>query len=114
MTKIQLNGISLTIAFNMASQIGFEEISGKPFSQFDENSSKDTIQLATAVIIANNPDTEFKTDWLMRGATAKEIVELTTTIYKEMEKWAGVPNTLPDEEDKKDEEEPKGEEPKND
>lgn len=103
----------LNIAFNMASQIGFEELSGKPFNEFNENSSKDRLQLTTAVIIANNPNTEFKAEWLMHDAKAHEIVQLYQAIADEIAQWTIEPETVAENNDRNKPED--GEEnPKND
>lgn len=91
----------LNIAFNMASQIGFEELSGKPFSDFNESSAKDRMQLITAVIIANNPNTEFKAEWLMHDAKAHEIVQLDQALADEIAQWAIEPETLDENSDRK-------------
>lgn len=91
----------LKIAFNMASQIGFEELSGKPFSDFNESSSKDIMQLISAVIIANNPNTEFKAEWLMHDAKAHEIAQLKQAIADEIAQWAIEPEILDENSDRK-------------
>lgn len=73
MTTITLNGSTVNIAFNMATQIGFEEISGKPFHEIDLSLVKDKMALIAASILANNPETDFNTEWLMKEATQVSI-----------------------------------------
>ena len=99
MTKITLNGSTVNIAFNMATQIGFEEISGKPFHEIDLSLVKHKMALFAATILANNPETDFNTEWLMKEATQAELTQLEEVVFEEVNKWAGIPSTLqePDE-----------------
>lgn len=96
---ITILGESITIAFNMASMIGFEEITGKPFNEIDLSMSKDSIALSLAVIVANNPETKITANALMTQATGKEISELTTAVSEAFIDWNKIPVTLSDEED---------------
>lgn len=66
-------GQEVTIMFNMAVQISFEEITGKPFSEIDTNVSKDSLALAYSAIIANNPDCNITVDNLMHDASGAEL-----------------------------------------
>ena len=104
MTIITLNGISLVIAFNMATQIGFEEISGKPFHEIDLNIVKDKMALLASAVISNNPDKNFDTSWLMKEATQKEIKQLEDVVLHEVNRWAGIPSTLAEPSDPKSDE----------
>ena len=94
MTTIKINGSNVVIAFNMATQIGFEEISGKPFHEIDLSLVKDKMALFAASILANNPKTDFDTGWLMKYATQAELNQLEKVVFEEVNKWAGVPSTL--------------------
>ena len=94
MTIITLNGSTVNIAFNMATQIGFEEISGKPFHEIDLSLVKDKMALFAAAILANNPKTDFDTEWLMKDATQAELNKLEKVVFEEVNKWAGIPSTL--------------------
>lgn len=96
---INILGESITIAFNMASLIGFEEITGKPFNEIDLSMSKDTLALSIAVIIANNPDTQITANALMTQASGKEITELTQAVTAAFIDWNTIPETLSDDED---------------
>ena len=95
--------------FNMAVQISFEEITGKPFSEIDTNVSKDSLALAYSAIIANNPDCNITVDNLMHDASGVEIKEVIKAISDSFVEWNKVPETLADEEDKKEEEKKKKE-----
>ena len=96
---INILGESITIAFNMASLIGFEEITGKPFNEINIGMSKDTLALSIAVIIANNPDTQITVNALMTQASGKEISELTQAVTAAFIEWDTIPETLSDDED---------------
>lgn len=97
--QITLLGETLTIVFNMACQIAFEEITGKPFSDFDSNKTKDILALDYAVISVNNPDTEITADRLMREANAQDMKILNNAITSALMDWNDIPATLADEED---------------
>lgn len=104
---ITILGETLTIAFNMAVQISFEEITGKPFSEIDTNVSKDSLALAYSAIIANNPDCNITVDNLMHDASGAELNAVIKAISDSFVEWNKVPGTLADEEDKKEEEKKK-------
>ena len=94
-------GQEVTIMFNMAVQISFEEITGKAFSDINTDSSKDNFALAYAAIIANNPDTSITADNLMRDISGTELKDLLQAISDAAVEWNGMPATLADDEDKK-------------
>ena len=100
-------GQEVTIMFNMAVQISFEEITGKPFSEIDTNVSKDSLALAYSAIIANNPDCNITVDNLMHDASGAELNGVIKAISDSFVEWNKVPETLADEEDKKEEEKKK-------
>ena len=101
---ITILGETLTIAFNMAVQISFEEITGKPFSDINTDSSKDNFALAYAAIIANNPNTSITADNLMRDISGAELKDLLQAISDAAVEWNDMPATFADDEDKKKEE----------
>ena len=94
-------GQEVIIMFNMAVQISFEEITGKPFSEIDTNVSKDSLALAYSAIIANNPDCNITVDNLMHDASGAELNAVIKAISDSFVEWNKVPGTLADEEDKK-------------
>ena len=104
---ITILGQEVTIMFNMAVQISFEEITGKPFSDINTDSSKDNFALAYAAIIANNPDTKITADNLMRDISGAELKDLMQAISDAAVEWNEMPATLADDEDKK-KDEPEG------
>ena len=97
--QITLLGETLTIVFNMACQIAFEEITGKPFNDFDSQKSKDILALDYAVISVNNPDTNITADRLMREANAQDMKRLTDAITAALLEWNDMPATFADDED---------------
>lgn len=97
--QITLLGETLTIVFNMACQIAFEEITGKPFNDFDSNKSKDILALDYAVISVNNPDTNITADRLMREANAQDMKTLNNAITSALMDWNDIPATLADDEE---------------
>ena len=107
--KITILGQEVIIMFNMAVQISFEEITGKPFSEIDTNVSKDSLALAYSAIIANNPDCNITVDNLMHDASGAELNAVIKAISDSFVDWNKVPETLADEEDKKEEEKKKKE-----
>ena len=97
--KITILGCEVIIVFNMAVQITFEEISGKPFAEIDNNSSKDDLALAYSAILANNPDTSITIDKLMHEASGKDMAELLNAVTESFIQWNKMPSTLADEDD---------------
>ena len=101
-------GQEVTIMFNMAVQISFEEITGKSFREINTDSSKDNFALAYAAIIANNPDTKITADNLMRDISGAELKDLLQAISDAAVEWNEMPATLADDEDKKKDEPEEG------
>ena len=101
-------GQEVTIMFNMAVQISFEEITGKAFSDINTDSSKDNFALAYAAIIANNPDTKITADNLMRDISGAELKDLLQAISDAAVEWNQMPATLADDGDKKKDEPEEG------
>ena len=97
--KITILGCEVIIVFYMAVQITFQEISGKPFAEIDNNSSKDNLALAYSAILANNPDTSITIDKLMHEASGKDIADLLNAVTESFIQWNKMPSTLADEDD---------------
>ena len=106
-------GQEVTIMFNMAVQISFEEITGKSFREIDTNVSKDSLALAYSAIIANNPDCNITVDNLMHDASGAELNGVIKAISDSFVEWNKVPETLADEEDKKEDGKSYGGQPDN-
>lgn len=88
----------LNIAFNMATQIAYEELANKPFSIDDLSHVKHTVTLYYAAIIANNPDTTFTIDQLLHEATAHDIGILRDAVISEFSSWCKIPELVKNEE----------------
>ena len=101
-------GQEVTIMFNMAVQISFEEITGKSFREINTDSSKDNFALAYAAIIANNPDTSITVGNLIHDASGAELNAVIKAISDSFVEWNNVPATLADDEDKKKDESEEG------
>lgn len=91
MKEIELFGEKLSIAFNMAVEIAYEDITGKAFNVDDLNRVKNTISLYYAAIIVNNPDTNVQPDDLLKKATANDILTLRTAVFEAFEEWCKQP-----------------------
>lgn len=111
--KITILGCEVIIVFNMAVQITFEEISGKPFAEIDNNSSKDNLTLAYSAILANNPDTSITIDKLMHEASGKDMAELLNAVTESFIQWNKMPSTLADEDDNAEENPSNSDKPEN-
>ena len=81
------------IAFNMATEIAYEEIAGENFSTDALSKMKSVIALLMACIIANNPDTTITIEQLMRDASAQEIATLNQAVVDSFVEWCKVPAT---------------------
>lgn len=96
MQKITINGEELTIAFNLATELSYEEITGKSFEPselFDNETprSSEIIKVVAACIIANNPEAKTDSDYLLYKASREEANLLITTTLQEMLHWLNVP-----------------------
>lgn len=99
MKKITINGEELTITFNFATELSYEQLTGKAFDAADlipskeggEPKSADIIKVAIACLIANNPDAATDSDYVLYKATRAEVRDLVTAVVAEMMTWLGVP-----------------------
>lgn len=94
MKKISILGECLTIRFNMAVEIAYEEISGKPFLLKDLDSQKNLMALYMAAIITCNPDTEITFEKLTQEASSHEITLLAEAVISAMTEWLKVPDVI--------------------
>ena len=93
MTKrtVRILDQDVVIAFNMATEVAYEEISGESFSTDALSKMKSVIALLMACIIANNPDTTITIEQLMRDASAHEIATLNQAVVDSFMEWCKVP-----------------------
>lgn len=99
---ITILGEEVKIDFNMAVEIAYEEISGKPFNVEDLKTQTASIALYMAAIITSNPDTTITVERLMKEASGQEIGLLSQTIINAMVEWMAIPSVIKEEQPKND------------
>ena len=92
--KITVMGEELTIKFNMAVQIAYEDITGRPFNLDDFKIKKFMPALFMAAIIANNPKTKVTMDYLLSDATVDEVHDLDVAISETMSDWLHISDVI--------------------
>lgn len=85
--QLTLFGEELTIDFNLAVEITFEEITGVPFDFDNLKTVKNTVALYYAAILTNNPDTKITLDGIVKNATATEIGMLREAVFGSLNEW---------------------------
>lgn len=93
-TTITILGEELSIKFNMAVEIGYEQIAERPFDLGDLVSQKNSLALYMAAILESNPDTKITVERLMREATGPEIEALSKAVIYAMTEWLHMPEVL--------------------
>lgn len=109
MNKIKILGHELNIIFNMAVEIEYEDLSGKPFDLQQMDTQKTTMQLCYATLKVSNNNVPFTIDEMNRKATFSETAELKAAVIKAMNEWLGIPAVMSEEAQAQ----PAGEEEKN-
>ena len=107
MQKIKLLGKEVNIAFNLATEIAYEQITGEAFGIEKLSFTKNTVALYMAAIIANNPDIDITTEDIISKASGTEVKALSDAIYAEMKAWMNIPDVMDEKVDKKEEDEEK-------
>ena len=108
MQKIKLLGKEVNIAFNLATEIAYEQITGEAFAIDKLSFTKNAVALYMAAISANNPDSDITTEDISSKASGAEVKALSDAIYAEMKAWMNIPDVMTEkEEEKKDEDEEK-------
>ena len=111
--KIKLFGKDYTIGFNMAVQIRFEELSGKPFDLGDKKrpgtltTQTATMQLCYASLKESNDNLPFTFDEMLKRLTMSETADLKNAVIEAMNEWFGIPKVMQEDEqtqEKEDEE----------
>jgi len=97
MNKINILGHELNICFNMAVEIEYEELSGKPFDLQQMDTQKATMLLCFASLKMSNDKVPFTFDQLNRDATFSETAELKSSVIKAMNEWLGIPAVMAEE-----------------
>ena len=107
MQKIKLLGKEVNIAFNLATEIAYEQITGEAFGIEKLSFTKNAVALYMAAIIANNPDIDITTEDIISKASGAEVKALSDAIYAEMKAWMNIPDIMDEREEKKEEGEEK-------
>lgn len=107
MQKIKLLGKEVNIAFNLATEIAYEQITKEAFGIEKLNFTKNAVALYMAAIIANNPDMDITTEDIIVKASGAEVKALSDAIYAEMKAWMNIPDVMDEQEEKKEEGEEK-------
>lgn len=101
MKKVTILGEEVSVGFNLAVQIGFEEITSKSFADID-GSVRDSVALLTSAIITCNPESSITLDRLVHEASNSEILAANAALQSEIEAWMRIPATVEDHEDEVD------------
>ena len=102
MQKINLLGKEVNIAFNLATEIAYEQITKEAFGIEKLSFTKNAVALYMAAIIANNPDIDITTEDFISKASGAEVKALSDAIYAEMKAWMNIPDVMDEKEEKKD------------
>lgn len=98
MTKdLTFLGEELTIRFNMATEIAYEELSGEPFDMTALSKTKNTAILYLAAILANNTESNVTLNDILFKATLPEIAELRSAVLDCMTDWMQIPKVMKEE-----------------
>lgn len=92
--RITILGEEVTIAFNMAVEIAYEEISGTTFDMDALSKTRNTVALYAATIIANNPETKITLEDIMYKVSMPEIMALRTAVLEAMNEWIKMPEVM--------------------
>lgn len=94
---VTILGHELNISFNMAVEIEYEELSGKPFDLQQMDTQKATMQLCYAVMKVSNDKVPFTFEELNRKATFSETTALKAAVIEAMNDWLGIPAVMAEE-----------------
>ena len=84
---IELFGETLDIAFNLAVQVTYEQITGEDFDLEATKKISNAVALYYAAILANNPDTKITMNDLMRKATANDVTTIANAVSVSVNEW---------------------------
>ena len=89
--SVKFLGEKLKVAFNMAVEIAYEQITGKAFDVKDLDKVSNISALYYAAIVVNNPDTKITFDDLIKKAKVSEINKLREAVFAAFSAWAEIP-----------------------
>lgn len=94
---VTILGHVLNISFNMAVEIEYEDLSGKPFDLQQMDTQKATMQLCYADLKASNDNVPFTIDEMNRKATFSETTALKAAVIEAMNEWLVIPAVMVEE-----------------
>jgi hypothetical protein len=97
MNTVNINGHVLNVVFNMAVEIEYEEISGKPFDLENMSTQKATMQLCYASMKVANSKLPFTFDQLNGIISFSETSELKNAVISAMNDWLKIPAVMDNE-----------------
>lgn len=97
MKKINILGHELNVSFNMAVEIEYEEMSGKPFDLEKMNAQKATMQLCYASLKIANDKLPFSFASMNEKLSFRETAELKNAVIDVMNEWLGIPAVMAEE-----------------
>lgn len=89
--KITILGRDVDIRYNVATQIAYERITGKPIQTIADQQLGDVTAIAFASIVANNPGCDLTMEDILYRASSAEFGALTSALNAEIMAWAGIP-----------------------
>lgn len=110
---IKILNEELDIKFNMAVEIGYEEIVGEPFDIESLGTRKNSLALGMSAILEANPQTKITIERLLHEANGLEIGQLNTAVLSAMSEWLTIPKVVADAEAKDPQPDVNDEQPKN-
>ena len=94
--EITILGKTLKVRFSLLSQIMFEQLSGKSFSELDTNSSKDRMVLYLAVLSSSNEGEMLTADELLKQCSLEDIRQMDQAVLSSMTEWSTIPAVIAD------------------
>ena len=92
--EISILGKTLKVRFSLLSQIMFEQLSGKSFSELDTNSSKDRMVLYLAVLSSSNEGEMLTADELLKQCSLEDIRQIDQAVLSSMTEWSTIPAVI--------------------
>lgn len=101
---ITILGNVLSVTFNMATQLKYEEIAKKPFDISKMDSQTDTMNLCYAALLVANEHVPFTFDEMIDGLKMRETAELKDAVIGLALEWFEIPEVMKsaEEEDEED------------
>jgi hypothetical protein len=104
MQQIKFLGKEIKIAFNVAVQIEYENITGEPFDVAKLAYMKNSVALYEAAIKVSNPDAGITSKDIIENASSEDMNFISTAVVDELTAWINVPDLINEEPAKEGEE----------